>query len=72
MSSDVRQATVERDAIAALNDVVSELVAGLASGSTPSKGWAYTVIKTLSEQSRALGVTPQITTQDVAGWEREQ
>jgi hypothetical protein len=64
--------SVESDSIAALNDVVMELVAGLASGADVSKGWAYTVVETLSKQSHALGVTPMITAGDVSGWQDEQ
>ena len=61
-----------REAIASLNDVVAELCAGLASGDTPSKGYAYTVITTLGEHTKALGHQPQLGADDVADWEGAQ
>ena len=58
-----------RQAIASLNDVVSELAAGMASGEKVSRGYAFTVIKTLAGSSRALGIQPSITPETVAEWE---
>lgn len=58
-----------RKAIASLNDVVAEIAAGLASGERVSRGYAFVVIKALSESSRSLGVEPSITPEQVAGWE---
>jgi len=58
-------------ALRSLNDVVSELVCGLAMGDTPSKGYAFTVVKTLAAQTRALGGDPSIDVGALDGWERE-
>lgn len=60
-----------RKMIASLNDVVAEVVAGLASGDQPTRGYALTVVKSLAESSRALGFDPTITPEQLEGWEGE-
>jgi hypothetical protein len=52
-----------------LNDIVAEIVCGLASGDTPSKGYAYTVVEALAKSTRELGGTPSLDVDALAGWE---
>lgn len=59
-------------AVRSLNDVVSELVCGLASGDTPTKGYAYTVVKALAEHTRELGGEPSVDVGALEGWEDEE
>ena len=70
--SDVRDDVRElQNAVASLNDVVMEIVCGLAAGDDVSKGWAYQVVTSLSEHTTKLGRIPRIEPDDVRDWERE-
>jgi hypothetical protein len=55
-------------AVASLNDVVSEIVCGLAVGDEMTKGWAFLVVQTLNEHSRSIGHVPHVTTEQIAEW----
>ena len=59
-------------AIASLNDVVTELVCGLAADEPVTKGWAYTVVGVLAEHTRSLGHDPRIDERTVEHWANEQ
>jgi hypothetical protein len=59
------------EAVRSLNDIVAEIVCGLASGDTPSKGYAYTVVDALAKSTRALGGTASIDVGALDGWEGE-
>ena len=59
-------------AIRSINDVLSELVAGLAAGETPTKGWAYLAVGTLAEHTRELGGEPSITPEAIDHWAGEE
>lgn len=59
-------------AIASLNDIVAQLVCGIAADETPSKGWAYTAVVTLAEHTRTLGFEPELDGSVIANWEDEQ
>ena len=60
------------EAVRSLNDIVSEIVCGLADEQTPTKGYAYTVVKTLAEHTRKLGGEPSLDETVLDGWEDEQ
>jgi len=62
---------IER-ALTSLNDIVTEIAVGLAAGDDVTKGWAYTVTEVLGEHTVTLGGTPQITVDDIRGWEVEE
>ena len=60
--------SAESDAIRSICDVVSELVAGLAAGESPTRGWAYVTIEILADHVRALDGTPLIDPEQVSHW----
>jgi len=59
-------------AITSLNDVVVELVCGLAAGDPVTKGWAHTVVASLAQHTRELGGDPRIDERTVEHWANEQ
>lgn len=61
--------SVHAEAIANLNDVLAELVCGLASGETPSRGWAFDAVQSIELSQRELGVEPRVTAEQIAEWE---
>jgi hypothetical protein len=60
------------EAVRSLNDIVGELVCGLAADDPVTKGYAYTVVCVLADHTRHLGGDPRIDERTVAGWEGEQ
>jgi hypothetical protein len=60
---------IDREAIAALNDIVAELVCGLATGEAITRGWAFDAVKTIEENQRELGFLPHVTSEQIAEWE---
>lgn len=55
-------------AVRSLNDVVTELACGLATGEQPTKGYAYTVVQSLAEHTRHLGGTPSLDVDAIPDW----
>lgn len=60
---------VESAALASLNDVVSEIVCGLAVGDEITRGWAFEVVKALADHTIELGFDPSVTPEQIAEWE---
>jgi len=59
-------------AVKSLNDIVAELVCGLAANDSPSKGYAHTVVQTLAEHTRQLGGEPSLDIGAIEGWEGQE
>ncbi len=59
-------------AVCSLNDVVTELVCGIAAGDEVTKGWAHTVVGTLASHTRALGGSPRVDERTVEHWAHER
>jgi hypothetical protein len=58
-------------AIASINDVLTEIVIGLAQGSPVSKGYAFTVAFALSRHTKKLGFRPVLSDRDIPDWENQ-
>jgi hypothetical protein len=69
-----QQLIVERqtEAIASLMDIVSEVVCGIASGEKMDTDYAFTVVDSLNMHALALGVTPSISTTQIADWNSQR
>ena len=57
-----------QEGFASVADALSELIAGLASEQTPSKGWAYTAIESLAGHMRAMGMEPSLDVSAIPDW----